>query len=218
MRGNDEPSTIDLVFTDEIMQVSDIVHHAPLGKSDHAIITFKFHCYLDYAKPKERYVYEKADVEGMKNEIRSSNWAEGFVSPGTNTSVEDLWFSLKSKLYYLTDKFVPKTKISGRPSWKDKGNVPIDKPLQEAIRNKHAKHRRWIKVKKHGNAEAARLEYTKSRNKVSHMMRQATRRFEKDVALKSKHNPKAFWAHIRRRMKTKSGVAPLLKDMKERQL
>ena len=42
-RGNDEASTIDLVLTDEAMQVSDIVHHAPLGKSDHSVITFKFH-------------------------------------------------------------------------------------------------------------------------------------------------------------------------------
>ena len=28
-RGNDEPSLIDLVFTDEDMQVSDVTHHAP---------------------------------------------------------------------------------------------------------------------------------------------------------------------------------------------
>ena len=61
--GNDEPSLIDLVFTDEDMQVSDVTHHAPLGKSDHRVITFKFNCYLDYSKPKEQYVYENADFE-----------------------------------------------------------------------------------------------------------------------------------------------------------
>ncbi len=33
-RGNDDPSLIDLVFTDEEMQVSDVSHHSPLGKSD----------------------------------------------------------------------------------------------------------------------------------------------------------------------------------------
>ena len=52
-RGNDEPSLIDLVLTDEVMQVPDIVYHAPLGKSDHNIISFNFNCYLDYSKPKE---------------------------------------------------------------------------------------------------------------------------------------------------------------------
>ena len=31
-RGNDETSLIDFVLTDEVMQVSDIAHHAPLGR------------------------------------------------------------------------------------------------------------------------------------------------------------------------------------------
>ena len=38
-RGNDEPSNIDLIFTDEALQVSDIVYQPPLGKSDHDVIT-----------------------------------------------------------------------------------------------------------------------------------------------------------------------------------
>ena len=35
---------------------------------------------------------------------------------------------------------------------------------------------------------------------------------EKDVTLKSKSNPNAFWSHIRRRLKTKTDVAPLLEN------
>ena len=69
IRGNDEPSTLDLIFTDEETQVSDVVHCAPLGKSDHSVITFKFQCYIDYSKPKERYVYAKADWKGMIEEL-----------------------------------------------------------------------------------------------------------------------------------------------------
>ena len=64
-RGNDETSLIDLIFTDETMQVSDIVYQATLGKSDHSVISFKSHSYLDYTKPKERYSYEKADFQAM---------------------------------------------------------------------------------------------------------------------------------------------------------
>ena len=51
------------------MQVSDIAHHAPLGKSDHSVITFKFNCYLDYTKPKERYSYDKADFQAMRSHL-----------------------------------------------------------------------------------------------------------------------------------------------------
>ena len=64
-RGNDNPSLLDLLFTDEAMQISDISHHAPLGKSDHDIITFKFHSYLDFSKSKERFIYDRADFRAM---------------------------------------------------------------------------------------------------------------------------------------------------------
>ena len=47
------------MLTNEDMQILDIEYHAPLGKSDHGVITFKYHCYLDYSQPKERYVYHK---------------------------------------------------------------------------------------------------------------------------------------------------------------
>ena len=41
-------------------------------------------------------------------------------------------------------------------------------------------------------------------------MRKAKRNFEKDIANKSKQNPKAFWSYVRSKLKTKAGVAPLL--------
>ena len=84
-RGNDEPSLIDLVLTDEVMQVSDIVYYAPLGKSDHDVISFNFNCYLDYSKPKERYIYEKADFESMKNDLAETKWKEEFITARTTS-------------------------------------------------------------------------------------------------------------------------------------
>ena len=39
-RGSDNPSLIDLLFTNEALQVSDVEYHAPLGKSDHCIIFY----------------------------------------------------------------------------------------------------------------------------------------------------------------------------------
>ena len=116
---------------------------------------------------------------------------------------------IKSKILYLRDKFVLKGKITEISTWKDKGSIPISKNLREAIRDKHAKHRPWISAKKHGNADNVHLIYTKLRRKVARLTRQSKRKFEKDVASKSKSNPKAFWSHIRRRLKTKPGVSLL---------
>ena len=95
------------------------------------------------------------------------------------------------------------------------GSFPITQHLQEAIRSKHVSHCRWMSAKGSGDAEAARLTYAKARNRVKTTMRQAKRKFEKGIANNSKTNPKAFWSHIRRKLKTKSGVAPLLQDIND---
>ena len=212
IRGNDDPSTLDLVFTDEETQIAEISHKAPLGKSDHSVITLKFQCYLDYSKPKKKYLHHKADWKGMEEDLETSQWAEKLTTSLKDDTSEAVWREIKSKLEYLKENFVPISTSTGKPTWKEKGSIPIDKRLQEAIRKKHIEHRHWIIKKKRGDADLARLAYTRARNKVSQLMRKATRKFERNVAGASKTNPKSFWAYVRRRMKTKSGIAPLLED------
>ena len=179
-RGNGQPSQIDLVFTDEVMQVSDIVHHAPLGKSDHSVITFQFHCYLNYSKPKERFVYAKVNYDGMRNHFLESCWEDDYSQTGKNKNVEELWTSLRSKLIDVRNQFVPKQTITGISTWKEMSSFPINKHIQDAIRIKMIAHRHLMCAKNRVNAEATRLKYTKARNKAKTMMRQAKRRYEKE--------------------------------------
>ena len=119
-RGNDDPSMLDLVFTDEAMQISELNHHSPLGKSDHSVVTFNFHCYLDYGKQKDRLNYTKGDYVAMRNDLVNTDWAGEFVREGKDKNVDELWNTLKTKLTDLTSKFVPKITISNQPQWKDK--------------------------------------------------------------------------------------------------
>ena len=128
-RGNDNPSLLDLLFTDEAMQISDISYHAPLGKSDDDIITFMFHSYLDFSKSKERSIYDRADFRAIRNQLIETNWSEKYLLSGKNKPVEDLWTTIKSKLIDLRNNFFPKTKASNIPTWRDKGCVPISKSL-----------------------------------------------------------------------------------------
>ena len=150
------------------MQVSDIAHHTPLGKSDHNVITFKFNCYLDYSKPKDKYAYKRADFEAMRRDLVNTNWQEQFIVSGKDMSIEDIWNTLKSKLLDLRDKFVPKQNCSGKPSWKEMGSFPINKPLQDAIRNKHSTHRHWMSTRSCGDVEVARLQYTRVGGECRH--------------------------------------------------
>ena len=88
-RGKDNPSLIDLLFTDEEMNVSGIQHHAPLGKSDHNVITFEYHCYLDFSKPKDVFSYSKGDNAGMGSDMISSDWTAQHLQEANLQNVEE---------------------------------------------------------------------------------------------------------------------------------
>ena len=136
-RGNDDPSTIDLIFTNEIMQISNLEFHAPLGKSDHSMISFNFICYTDYQKPHKRFAYHKGDYEAMRNHLDSITWTENFLKNHEAVSnVEKIWISFKLMLHELRDRFVPKVS----DTWKQKGNMPVPKEIREVIKNKQIAH------------------------------------------------------------------------------
>ena len=122
-----------MVFTDGTMQVSGVEHHPSLGKSEHNVITYIFHCYLDYAKPKAKY--GKAGLDAMRRNLLDKNCEEEYIKDNADTSVEDTWQYLKSKLTDLRNRHVPNNLPSTEPSWRDSNSLPINKSLQDAIRN-----------------------------------------------------------------------------------
>ena len=219
IRGNDDPSVLDLVLTNEEMQVSDITHGAPLGKSDHSVLSFRFQCYVDQPLKKDRYIFERGNYFDMRNSDSIKKWREEFLMSASATKdPEVLWGSLKSQLHHLTKLFVPLETSSNKPTWKDKGSVPIDEKARDAIRKKEKSHRTWMSTKRgrmNADADAARRQYNRDRNKVKTLLRKAKRRFERDIAVKAKTEPKAFWGHTRRKLKSKTGVAPLQSNPKD---
>ena len=70
--------------------------------------------------------------------------------------------------------------------------------------------------KKTNEVDTARRQYAQARAKVKTLLRKAKRLFERSIALQAKTNPKAFWGHTRRYLKTKSGIAPLRADPKDK--
>ena len=76
-------------------------------------------------------------------------------------------------------------------------------------------HRQWMSARRNGEADFACHLYNKARNKLKSMLRRDKRLFEKRIAMESKSNPKAFWSHTLRKLKTKSGVASLLENEKD---
>ena len=183
------------------MQVSDIEYHAPLGKSDHCVITFKYHCYLDYSQPKERYAYHKTDFNSMRRPLVLYSCTEKSMIQNQSKPVEESW---KSEIHEIRNKFIPK-QLSGISPWKTKGSVLINQVLCDAIWNKIKLHRPWMSLKNVLNvwdAKDVRRTYTKARNKVKTMRRKSKREFETNIGIQSKSNQKAFWLNVRSKLKT----------------
>ena len=61
--------------------------------------------------------------------------------------------------------------------------------------------------------QKAKDEYTKARNEANSLLRRAKRSFERSIANDAKAIPKRFWYHARRKLKTKSGIPPLLENV-----
>ena len=70
-------------------------------------------------------------------------------------------------------------------------------------------------TKRQRDAESLRIEYSKARNKLVNLLRKSRRKYEQSIAKNCKTNPKVFWSHERNKLKTKSGVPPLLEDEKD---
>ena len=184
------------------MQVSDLTHKAPLGKSDHQVLSFNFHCYMDYGKPKDRFLFQKGDFNAMRNNLTDAGWKDQFLAIASQNTknpsrVESFWKSFKTKILELRDAFVPKIVVSNRPSWREKGSFPIDERAREAIKNKNRKHRAWMSAITFVDRENTRMQYVLARNKAKTLLRKPKRLYEKGIAVQCKRNPKSFWAYTR---------------------
>ena len=71
-----------------------------------------------------------------------------------------------------------------------------------------------MKGKIFGNT-TLREAYTRSQRNVKRLIRQAKPAFEKGLAERSKKNPKEIWMYIRSKLRTKTGVSPLRKNIED---
>ena len=211
-RGTDKPSTLDLILTGEEAQVSDLEYRAPLGKSDHSVLSFSFNCYLEMKTAGNNFIYDKADYEAMRRELDASEWQEKFIQKANNTNVEESWKDLKANLLALRNKYVPRKQ---EEFWKNKGEFPASYELRRLIKHKRRAHRKWIKSRNKEYENKERKRYNKIRNQVTKSIVKAKKDYERSICSQSNNNPKIFWKYIRDNLRTKTGIHPLLQSPKD---
>ena len=183
-RGDHEPHILDLILTHE-ENISDLEYQSPLGKSDHSVLKFNYHCYAILRESEQvRICYDKADYEEMRKEASKIDWNEEL---NINMGVEEMWEIFHRKIKQLEASFVPKKKIK---TGKIKNHsFKLDENTRSLIKKKHALSRKV--VANHMNQEVRR-EYNKIRNKVKSTIRKLKKNFERELVKKAKQNPKAI--------------------------
>ena len=112
----------------------EIKHLAPLGSSDHQVISFKYSCYADWSKPQHKFNYGKGDFVGArlyldKHPIR------------VDGDVDSMWESFKKAVIEVRDRHIPLMRTGVR-KWKSE--YPADMGIMQLIKAKTKRHREWL--------------------------------------------------------------------------
>ena len=109
-RGGNEPSLLDLIFSNEEGMVYNLKHESGLGESDHTCFRFTLKCYYNEVKQKISWPnYFKADCTTIRNRISQVNWISELQSNFTTSYIKFVKL-LEKSMEGCVPKFVKKRK------------------------------------------------------------------------------------------------------------
>ena len=202
-RQGQNPSLLDYIFTYEENQIDNLIHQAPVAKSDHACLSFDY-----VAKANEctfsgcKFDYHKGDYTSIIAELQCIEWEKVLHSKGC----EETWRILRDIITALIEKHIPvrsgsANKSRHRDSW-------IQRRTVKEIKRREAAWRRY----KTFSSERNYTEYKKVRNKVTAMIRQDHQTYQRKLVQSFKQNQKKFYAYVRTKQSVKTKVCRILKS------
>ena len=199
-RGTDIPSTLDLIITKSDDIIEDIAIEAPLGKSDHAMISARLTCNFEQIPIKKvRWQYDQGNYNKLM-EMLPDDWNE--ILEGK--SVNEMWIIFKKKLDDAIKECIPRKTII--INGKVRRSKKVDRRTLKKIKRKK---RVWDLYIQSGDGQKY-LEYCRLRNQVRAATRKLQKQLEKSVASEAKSNPKKFWQFVNNKMKTRPTIPDLL--------
>ena len=201
IRTGNEPSVLDLIFTNEEDMVSELDYLSSIGKSDHLLISFNFNCYTTSefeGSKKVKYNYHKGDYQSINADLSRIDLDEEFQGLDLSRS----WSRLTEIYIKLVEEYIPES--GSRQNCEN--YIPyLTQSCFDAIRSKHQK---WLKFK-HCQTEENFNAYKLARNHVTAEIRSAKYNYEKNLSAIIKTDNKIFWSYVRKQSKTKSVVSKL---------
>ena len=139
----------------------------------------------------------------MREHIANIQWETELAQ---DMDVDSCWNVIKNHLHRIRDKFIPKKKFS--KSTKPKRNFKAPDSLLQSFKDKRESFKFYKKYPSKTNFNS----YCQARNKVTSEVRKIKQDKEKELANKIKSNPKAFYQYVSSKIKTKDGIADLIKE------
>lgn len=94
-RGNQKPSLLDQVLTNEENVVNNIQYLAPVGSSDHCTLVVTYNCKVQENRTKtKKYKYDKGDYCGMRQFFADIEWEDLLV----RKNEQEAWDEFQEKL------------------------------------------------------------------------------------------------------------------------
>ncbi len=120
-RANQEPTTINLILTNEENMVSQVDYGPPLGLSHHCGVHFNYSCYseldIEFSKPILMYKYYAGDYDGMQSYVENCKLLDKLP----DCSTEEAWNLLDNTLSAALEKYVPaklvRSNTKASPPW-----------------------------------------------------------------------------------------------------
>ena len=205
-RGTDNPSRLDLLFTDTDQVIEKPTVLEPFGKSDHGLITWNstFQFCQDSIPQNDipKHNYYKGNYNQMKEDLKSIDWDVNFEDC---KNVNEMVQKFEDTLHLMVKNHVPMKRkgknINNNAPW-------VDFKTLKAIRKKHHAWKRFQNTKSHDKY----LDYVKRRNKATKKLRKAKKTFEKKIAKECLTNPKAFYSYANSHKKQSTNFIRLKKN------
>ena len=202
-RGQDRPTTLDLIITNDTNYIDDITYETPLGNSDHCVISFEFHCYLDLPNANiKKFFLNKTNYNQLRKSL-NLDWNKILHPEGPETDADVMWNTFETVITDVQEKCIPNRMVT--KTRRKKRAVPLDKDILKEVKKKH---RMWTRYMETSEEEKLR-NYKRARNKVRNSTRRARRRIELAIAKDIKDQPKKFWNYVNAKTKVQSTIPDL---------
>ena len=198
-RTGNEPSLLDLIFTNDDGMMQKLQHTPGLGESDHECIDFTINISQPNEVTTKKKNFFKAEYTTIRNRLKLVDWDQ--VLQGDFPTA---YGNFSNTLNNAMDGCVPD---SGRGK-KQSNNMYF---TMEAVKKKELKNKLWKRYKK-TRCDYDHNRYKRAKNDLRVLTRKLREQFESNIVADIKSAPKKFWSYVKSKTKVRNKIPTLKKS------